>query len=195
MASELAPRLLLAATIRIVLVFFGIFALVNAGSYIGPFRDFSGVYAATVAAWITVTWNIIAVSAAAVHPYLQRFADRLPFPIKVTVRGKTILSYGDSDENGDGLMAPLVGKISLAVIDIILASLLLAFMLMSRDYTLECDHLGCLGRDLRVQKWILNSWLTVVIFEYALAVVQLFEAFGLWYNRRYMSKRGHISLA
>ncbi|KAH9890244.1 hypothetical protein F4778DRAFT_753105 [Xylariomycetidae sp. FL2044] len=195
MASELAPRLHLAAIIRIALTLFGVAAFANVGSYLGPFWPEWAVYGATVTSWVAVAWNIILFTAASIHPYLQRFTDGLPFPVKITVRERTILSYGDSDEDGDGILAPISGKLFIALIDIVLATLLLVFMLVSRDYSKTCTAPHCFGETLHVRKWILNSWLTVAIFEYALALVQISEALGIWYSRRYLRKKGQISLA
>ncbi|KAK9772443.1 hypothetical protein AB5N19_05032 [Seiridium cardinale] len=195
MAQELAPRLLLTQILRTILIVFSVYSLINAHTYIGAFRSFSDVTASFAVAWTVVAWNIICVLAAAVHPYLQRFADRLPFPITVTVRGKTILSYGDSDEDGDGLMAPLAGKLVFAFVDVLLATLLVVFLSLSRDLEIECKELYCLGRMFHVHGWILNAWLTAAIVQYVLAAVQTSEALGIWYNRRYLKKRGQISLA
>ncbi|KAK8105564.1 hypothetical protein PG999_008923 [Apiospora kogelbergensis] len=194
MASELAPRLQLVAILRSVLLVFSVFALLNGQSYIGEFyRQFSEVRAAFAVSWVVVAWNVVCVVAVAVHPHLQRLADGLPFPIKVTVRGKTILAYGDHDENGDGLFAPLTAKLSLAFLDVVLATLVLVFMIQSQDKTIDC--VVCIDGPLHVQEWVRNIWLTILIFEYALALFQSLEAASIWYKQRYINNRGHISLA
>jgi hypothetical protein len=92
-------------------------------------------------------------------------------------------------------MTPLAGKLVFAFVDLLLATLLVVFLSLARDLETECRDLHCLGRKVHVHGWILNAWLTVAIVEYVLAVVQAFEAFGIWYNRRYLKKRGQISLA
>lgn len=92
-------------------------------------------------------------------------------------------------------MAPLAGKLVFAFLDVALATLLVVFSSLARDLTIECRDLRCLGRDLHVQPWILNAWLTISIVEYMLVLVQGSEALGIWYNRRYLKKRGQISLA
>ncbi|KAI0132829.1 hypothetical protein BJ170DRAFT_263295 [Xylariales sp. AK1849] len=193
MADELAPRFELVAIIRTIFVFFGIFALINGHTYIGVLYDFSVVEAAFAVSWTAVVWNILCVTGVAIHPYLQRFAGSLPFPITVKVRDRTVLSYGDSNEDGDGFFAPLTGKLSLAILDIVLATLLLVFRILSQDKAVECWH--CIDGYYYVQKWILNIWLTLVIFQYVLGLVQALEAFSIWYKSRYVNKRGQISLA
>lgn len=195
MAKELAPRLMLTQILRTILLVFNISSLLNQHTYIGPFRHFTAVDASFAVAWSIVGWTFVCVFAAAIHPYLQRFADGLPFPVSVTVRGRTILSYGDSEEDGDGVMAPLAGKLVFALVDVALATLLVVFSTLARDLEIECKELRCLGTVFHVQGWIINGWLTVAIVEYVLALVQGFEAFGIWYNRRYLKKRGQISLA
>ncbi|KAK8042429.1 hypothetical protein PG994_012912 [Apiospora phragmitis] len=193
MASELAPRLQLVPILRTFLVGFSLFSLLNGESYIGGFYQFTAVRAAFAVCWAVVAWNVACVVAVAVHPHLQRLANGLPFPIKITVRGKTILSYGDSDESGDGLFAPLTAKFSLAFLDVLLATLVLVFMLQSREKTLDC--LMCIDGQLHVQAWVRNIWLTILIFEYATALFQTLEGASIWYKQRYVNKRGHISLA
>ncbi|KAI0178192.1 hypothetical protein BJ166DRAFT_509077 [Pestalotiopsis sp. NC0098] len=200
MAQELAPRLLLTQIIRTILIFFGVASLLNVHAYIGrPFAQDEKVTASLAASWTAVGWNALAVAAAAIHPYLQRFADGLPFPVSVTVRGRAVLSYGDGD---DGVMAPLAGKLVFVFIDAVLATLLVVFQALARGLETECewpprgDGDVCLpGREVRVQAWVVNAWLTLAIFEYVIAGVQGFEALGIWYHSRYLKKRGQISLA
>ncbi|KAK8080311.1 hypothetical protein PG997_008129 [Apiospora hydei] len=193
MASELAPRLQLVPILRTVLLVFSVFALLNGHSYIGPFYQFTDVRAAFAVCWAAVAWNAVCVVAVAVHPHLQRLADGLPFPVKVTVRGRTLLSYGDPDESGDGLFAPLTAKLGLAFLDVLLATLVLVFMLAAREKALDC--LLCVDGKMYVPEWTRNIWLTVLIFEYALALFQTLEGASIWYKQRYINKRGHISLA
>ncbi|KAK8119334.1 uncharacterized protein PG998_003960 [Apiospora kogelbergensis] len=188
MASELAPRLQLVAILRSVLLVFSVFALLNGQSYIGEFyRQFSEVRAAFAVSWVVVAWNVVCVVAVAVHPHLQRLADGLPFPIKVTVRGKTILATATAS------FAPLTAKLSLAFLDVVLATLVLVFMIQSQDKTIDC--VVCIDGPLHVQEWVRNIWLTILIFEYALALFQSLEAASIWYKQRYINNRGHISLA
>jgi hypothetical protein len=190
MATELAPRFQLSAIIRTIFVFFGVFALLNGHAYIGPFYEAGVVRAAFAASWAAVGWNVVCVAGVAIHPYLQRFADRLPFPVKVKVRGRTVLAYGDPDEEGDGFFAPLSGKLTLLALDVVLGTLILVFMLLSRDQPeVQWKH-----RVLHVEKWILNVWLTLAIFEYVLVVIQSFEAGSIWYKSRNIDRRGEISL-
>ncbi|ETS76022.1 hypothetical protein PFICI_12966 [Pestalotiopsis fici W106-1] len=200
MAQELAPRLLLTQIVRTILIFFGVASLIDAHAYIGPrFGDghHGQVTASFAASWAAVGWNVVAVAAAAVHPYLQRFADGLPFPVSVTVRGRPILSYGESGDGGDGVMAPLAGKLVFAGLDAVLATLLVVFQALARGLSVECGSpYECFqGREVYIHAWIVNIWLTLAIFEYVLAAVQGFEALGIWYHRRYLKKRGQISLA
>lgn len=192
-SSELAPRLQLVPILRAVLLVFGVFALLNGHSYIGAFYRFSDVRAAFAVCWTVVAWNVVCVVAVAVHPHLQRLAGGLPFPVKVTVRGRALLSYGDQDEGGDGLFAPLTAKLFLAFVDVVLATLILGFMLAAGDKTVDC--LMCIDGQLHVQAWVRNIWLTILIFEYALALFQSLEGASIWYKQRYINKRGHISLA
>ncbi|KAK6218722.1 hypothetical protein LQW54_002645 [Pestalotiopsis sp. IQ-011] len=201
MAQELAPRLLLTQIVRTILIFFGVASLLNAHAYIAhPFSSADEVTASLAASWTAVGWNALAVAAAAVHPYLQRFADGLPFPVSVTVRGRAVLSYGDGD---DGVMAPLAGKLVFAAVDAVLATLLVVFQALARGLEAECewpprggDGPPCLpGSEVRVAAWIVNAWLTLAVFEYVITAVQGFEALGIWYHSRYLKKRGQISLA
>ncbi|KAK8051759.1 hypothetical protein PG993_003144 [Apiospora rasikravindrae] len=193
MASELAPRLQLVPILRTVLLVLSVFALLNGHSYIGAFYKFSDVRAAFAVCWVVVAWNAVCVVAVAVHPHLQRLADGLPFPVKVTVRGRTLLSYGDPDESGDGLFAPLTAKLALAFLDVLLATLVLVFMLGAREKALDC--MLCVDGQMHVPEWVRNIWLTILIFEYALALFQTLEGASIWYKQRYINKRGHISLA
>ncbi|KAH6661349.1 hypothetical protein BKA67DRAFT_654469 [Truncatella angustata] len=195
MAKELAPRLLLTQILRTILLFFSAAFLANYHTYIGPFRALFSAHGSMATSWAVVAWNAVCISAAAVHPYLQRFADGLPFPVSVTVRGRTVLAYGDSDEGGDGLMAPLAAKLVFAFVDVVLATLLVVFSTLARDLAVECGEPRCLGRVFHVQGWILNAWLVIVVVEYLLAVIQGFEALGIWYSQRYLKKQGQISLA
>ncbi|KAK7958543.1 hypothetical protein PG988_013391 [Apiospora saccharicola] len=114
-SSELAPRLQLVPILRAVLIVFGVFALLNGHSYIGAFYRFSDIRATFAVCWTVVAWNAVCVVAVAVHPHLQRLAGGLPFPVKITVRGRALLSYGDQDESGDGLFAPLTAKLFLSL--------------------------------------------------------------------------------
>lgn len=207
MAKELAPRLLLTQIIRTILIFFGVAALMNAHAYIGArftrhHDHHDQVTAAFAASWTAVGWNALAVAAAAVHPYLQRLADGLPFPVSVTVRGRPIISYGESGDGGDGVMAPLAGKLVFALVDATLATLLVVLQALARGLWVECGSaLECLaageGSDGKVYipAWIVNVWLTLAVFEYVVAAVQGFEAVGIWYHSRYLKKRGQVSLA
>lgn len=195
MAEELAPRLLLTQILRVILVVFAISAQLNVQTYIGDIYVLSNVYSSLIISWIVVGWNTICVLAAAVHPYLQRFAKSLPFPVTVAIRGRTILSYGDSQEDGDGLFAPVAGRLVLSFVDAVLATHLVVFSTLARDLERSCEKPNCLGGRLHVQGWIINAWLTIVIIEYVLVLVQGCEALGIWYNRRYLAKRGRISLA
>lgn len=192
-SSELAPRLQLVAFIRALLVFFGVSALLNGHAYIGGFYKFRAVEAAFAVAWTLVAWNIVCVLAVAVHPHMQRLAGTLPFPVRIDVRGHAILAYGDPDSSGDGLFAPLTAKLGLALIDTALASVILVFMMQAREKTIECA--SCIFHDLHIPAWLVNAWLTMVIFGYALAFLQTCEALSIWYKQRYLSKRGRISLA
>ena len=192
-SSELAPRLQLVAFIRALLVFFGVSALLNGHAYINDFYKFRAVEAAFAVAWTLVAWNVVCVLAVAVHPHLQRLAGTLPFPVRIDVRGHAILAYGDPDSSGDGLFAPLTAKLGLALIDTTLATVILVFMLQAREKTIDCP--SCVFRDLHIPAWLLNVWLTMVIFGYALAFFQTCEALSIWYKQRYLNKRGRISLA
>jgi hypothetical protein len=187
MASELAPRFQLSAIIRTIFVFFGVFGLLNGHTYIGPRYSVDVVQAAFATAWIAVVWNAICVVAVAIHPYLQRFADGLPFPVKVNVRGRTVLSYGESDGQGDGFFAPFTGKLVLLVLDTVLGTLILVFGLLSRERT---SH----ERKHHAGGWIFNIWLTLAVFEYVLVVIQAFEAGSIWYKYRRLNRQGEISI-
>ncbi|ORY60877.1 uncharacterized protein BCR38DRAFT_442752 [Pseudomassariella vexata] len=194
MPSELAPRFQLVATLRSILVFFGIFALLNGHTYIGTMFNFWQVRAAFIVSWVAVVWNIICVAVVTLHPHMQRLAGQLPFPVSVNVRGRKILSYGDADSNDDdGVWAPLTGSVVGAVLDVVLATLVLVFMILARDKTVECR--SCLEGYYHVERWMLNIWWMVVIAEYGLALIQIFVALGLWYKHRSLNKRGQISLA
>lgn len=189
MASELGPRLQLAVILRILIAFFGVYALINIHAYIGSVYNLNKILGPIVLAWLIIAWNALCTTLAALHPYLQRLADGLPFPIKVSVRNRVILSYGDSDEGGDGFFAPLTGKLVLSFVDLVLATLLLVF-------ALAAEH-ECCGRKegFRVQEWILSIWWTLVTFQYVIALIQSLEALSIWYQRRYVKNRGNISLA
>ncbi|KAK8060094.1 hypothetical protein PG996_010024 [Apiospora saccharicola] len=192
-SSELAPRLQLVPILRAVLIVFGVFALLNGHSYIGAFYRFSDIRATFAVCWTVVAWNAVCVVAVAVHPHLQRLAGGLPFPVKITVRGRALLSYGDQDESGDGLFAPLTAKLFLSFVDVVLATLILGFMLSAGDKTVDC--LLCIDGQLHVQAWVRNIWLTILIFQYVLALFQLLEGASIWYKQSRINNRGHISLA
>ncbi|CAJ2505367.1 Uu.00g127610.m01.CDS01 [Anthostomella pinea] len=201
MAQEPAPRFHLVATTRTIWIFFSISALLSGHTYIGALYDAPLVCAAFAVSWAAVAWNIICVSAVTLHPYLQRLAGGLPFPVKVTIRNHTIVSYGDSDEVGDGILAPLTGTLFVLLVDVVLATLILVFALFARDARVECrrEEWRCVGGGdggyERVEKMTLNVWWIMVLFEYALALIQAFQAFALWYKSRYLDQRGNISLA
>ncbi|KAK8127827.1 hypothetical protein PG984_008935 [Apiospora sp. TS-2023a] len=175
-SSELAPRLQLVPILRVVLIVFGVFALLNGHSYIGAFYRFSDIRAAFAVCWTVVAWNAVCVVAVA-----------------ITVRGRALLSYGDQDESGDGLFAPLTAKLFLSFVDVVLATLILGFMLSAGDKTVDC--LLCIDGQLHVQAWVRNIWLTILIFQYVLALFQLLEGASIWYKQSRINNRGHISLA
>jgi hypothetical protein len=195
----------LTQTLRTVLAFFLIVSLTNnfyALAEPRPGHD-GDTAAAPVLCWAALAFSTICLVHSHVVQRRQHEAGPHATAVGAARREKrAVVAHGcddddddDDDSSGSGAdrrTEGLVRRIACLVVDAALATLLLVFLVRAgcvverRGRRVLPSHMPSRGRSV---------WLTVAVFEYALAFVQACEVVSICWSRWYGQRRGRISLA